>query len=534
VRSSGVAGGVAVADETVHPGPPEVLTVGALLRDRVERFGSAEVVVTPDRRLTYAELDRTSRALAGQLVAAGAGKGSRVGILCPNGVEWLVTWAAVTRIGALAVLLSTYSTGPELRRTLAHADVSLLVVAPFDGVDHLGLLADAVPHLTKAEAGPLYVADLPALRSIWTWAPTSWSWAGPVGDQPGLGEGGEPLIDALQAAVSPADAAVVIYTSGSTAVPKGVVHTQGVLIRHSARTMARTRAVGPGDRVYAPNPFFWIGGIGATVLGTIHGGATLLCEPRFEPGPTLDFLEREGITVFLGQPHAWEAMRSHPTFADRRLDGLRTVRGGRGLAMTETCSSHAGREPGTAPSPGDRSFGRPIDGIEHRIVDPDTGATVPDGQLGEICVRGEDLMLGMVRRERHEVFDADGWYRTGDLGALVDGEVHFHGRLDDRIRTRGMHVVPSELEAELTALPEIAMAIVAGVPSDAGHDVAAAVVLAAGRSLDVDALRSRLRARLSAYKVPRHISIVEVGDLPLTLTGKVDRRAVAAQLVDRR
>jgi acyl-CoA synthetase (AMP-forming)/AMP-acid ligase II len=515
-------------------GHPEVLTVGALMRDRVERFGSAEAIVSPDQRLTYAELDSASRALAGQLVAAGVGKGSRVGILCPNGVEWLVTWMAVTRIGALAVLLSTYSTGPELRRTLAHADVSLLVVAPFEGTDHLGLLADAVPQLATAGKGPLYIADLPALRRVWTWAPTARPWATPVGDQPGLGDRGDALLYALETAVSPSDPVVVIYTSGSTAVPKGIVHSQGVLIRHSARTMARSRPVGPGDRVYAPNPFFWIGGIGATVLGTIHGGATLLCEARFEPGSTLAFLEREGMTVFLGQPHAWEAMRSHPTFAGRRLDRLRIVRGGRGLAMTETCSSHAAREPGTTPSPDDRSFGRPIDGIEHRIVDPDTGVPVADGQLGEICVRGEDLMLGMVRRERHEVFDADGWYRTGDLGALSDGEVHFHGRLDDRIRTRGMHVVASELEAELTALPEIAMAIVAGVPSDAGHDVAAAVVLAAGRSLDTGALRSRLRTRLSAYKVPRHISILEVGDLPLTRTGKVDRRAVAAQLADGR
>jgi acyl-CoA synthetase (AMP-forming)/AMP-acid ligase II len=514
----------------IPPGPPQVLTVGALLRDRVERFGSLEMIVTAERRLTYADLDRESRAVAEQLVGAGVGKGARVGILCPNGVAWLVTWAAVTRIGALAVLLSTYSTGRELRRTLAHADVQLLIVAPFEGLDHLGLLADAVPDLAGAGTGPLYLADLPALRSVWTWGPSSRRWATPVDDHPGPGEVGDSIVDALEAAVSPADPVVVIYTSGSTALRKGVVHSHGALIRHSARTMARSRPVGPGDRVYAPNPFFWIGGIGASVLGTIHGGATLLCEARFEPGATLDFLEREGITVFLGQPHAWEAMRAHPTFAGRRLDRLRTVRGGRALAMTETCSSHAAREPGGPPTPGDRSFGRPVDGIEHRIIDPDTGRTVPDGELGEICVRGEDMMLGMVRCERHVVFDADGWYRTGDLGALVDGEVHFQGRGDDRIRTRGMHVVASELEAELTALPEIAMAVVTGVPGDAGHDVAAAVVLASGRSLDAGDVRSRLRARLSAYKVPRHISIVEIGDLPLTATGKVDRRSLAARL----
>jgi acyl-CoA synthetase (AMP-forming)/AMP-acid ligase II len=290
--------------------------------------------------------------------------------------------------------------------------------------------------------------------------------------------------------------------------------------------------VGPGDRVYSPNPLFWVGGVAATLLGAMHGGATLLTEPVFEPERTLDFIERERMTLFLGQPHAWNALREHPAFASRDLSAAPTGRTGRALAMTETCSAHAATDPRDPPPAKANCFGRPIDGIEHRVIDPETGAELGEWEVGELCVRGPDLMLGMVKRERSEVFDADGWYHTGDAAALGNGEIYFHGRLDDRIRTRGMNVMPRELEAELQTLDGVALAVVVGVANaEHGEDVAAAIVPANGALLTLDGLQEQMRAQLSAYKVPTRLVVLDRDAVPLTATGKIDRRRVASLLL---
>jgi acyl-CoA synthetase (AMP-forming)/AMP-acid ligase II len=504
-------------------------TIGAFLTGRAATHGDAEVVVTPTARLTYADLDAQSRDLAVHLIAHGVGKGSRVGILCPNGVQWVVSWAAATRIGGVAVLLSTYATASELRRLVRHADVALLLTAPGGGRhDYLPRLAAASPSLDE-QTGTLFLPELPSLRAVWSWNVAEPRWVTEVGAlEPSVGAAA--VRPGIEADVRPSDAATIIYTSGSTSLPKGIVHGHGALLRHSARTMKRSRPVGPGDRVYSPNPLFWIGGVAATLLGAMHGGATLLTEPVFEPGRTLDFIERERMTLFLGQPHAWNALREHPSFASRDL-ASQTGRTGRALAMTETCSAHAATDPRDPPPAEVNCFGRPIEGIEHRVIDPETGAELGEWEVGELCVRGPDLMLGMVKRERFEVFDAEGWYHTGDAGALGNGQVYFHGRRDDRIRTRGMNVVPRELEVELQTLDGVAMAVVVGVANaDHGEDVAAAIVSAPGEPLTLEALEEQMRARLSAYKVPTRLVVLDPDAVPLTATGKIDRRRVASLL----
>lgn len=507
--------------------PPS--TMSAFLAERAATCGDAELLVTPAARLTYTALDAESQALGAQLLAHGVGKGSRIGILCPNGVEWVVSWAAATRVGAIAVLLSTYATADELQRLLRHADVGLLITAPGVGPhDYLPRLVTAAPSLAGQDEPMIFVPELPALRAVWTWGAAEHPWLTAVRCLERSQEANT-VLAGVEADVHPSDASTVIYTSGSTSVPKGIIHSQGVLLRHSARTMLRSRPVGPGDRIYSPNPFFWIGGVGATLLGAMHGGATLLTEALFQPEHTLEFVERERMTLFLGQPHAWRALCEHPSFAGRDLSHLRPGRTGRALAMTETCSAHAATSPDDAPPERDDCFGRPVDGIEHRVIDPDTGAEVGEGAVGELCVRGPDMMLGMVKRERHDVVDADGWYQTGDLGMLEGGQVYFLGRIDDRIRTRGMNVMPRELELELCELAGVAQAIVIGVAGpDRGEEVAAAIVPVEGCQPTPEQLRAQIRARLSAYKVPARLVVLDRGDVPLTSTGKIDRRRVAA------
>jgi acyl-CoA synthetase (AMP-forming)/AMP-acid ligase II len=181
------------------------------------------------------------------------------------------------------------------------------------------------------------------------------------------------------------------------------------------------------------------------------------------------------------------------------------------------------------------SFGRSVPGLEHKVVDPESGEPLGPGELGEICVRGYSVMQGLYKREREDTFDADGFYHTGDAGRFSeDGYLYFHARLGDLIKTGGANVTPREVEVALEAQPEVKEAYVVGVPHpDRGQTVEAAVVLQAGRDATPDALRTRLRGELSAYKVPRHVFLCASDELPFTDSGKIDKRRLGDLLAKR-
>jgi acyl-CoA synthetase (AMP-forming)/AMP-acid ligase II len=169
--------------------------------------------------------------------------------------------------------------------------------------------------------------------------------------------------------------------------------------------------------------------------------------------------------------------------------------------------------------------------FEYKIVDPATGERVPDGGEGEFCVRGFGLMAGMVKREREELFDEDGYYRTGDRGYVEGGHIFFTGRFSEMIKTGGANVAPPEVEGVLLGFPDVAEAYVVGVPDpDRGEEVVALVVAVAGASVEPVDLQARVRAELSAYKVPRRIVVVDHDQVPLLGTGKPDRRAMRIML----
>jgi acyl-CoA synthetase (AMP-forming)/AMP-acid ligase II len=514
------------------------LTIGAFIRDRADRFGDQDLLVRDRHRLTYGAAERESRELAKQLLSAGVTKSTRVGILHDNTSEWLVSWLAAARIGALTVPMSTYYKPPELRRSLRHADVSLLVMASnIRDEDYEARLEDAVPELRDASGpGPHFLPSAPALRSVWVSGPRRRGWAT---TPPTAADGvDDAFLEEVESEVVPSDPLVVVYTSGSTALPKGVIHAHAAVIRHSRRLAERSGIeLVEGDRIFAPMPFFWIGGLVSALFTAMQVGAAIYCPPRFEPAEVLDLIERERITIFRGIPQTATALAKDPSYASRDLSSLRTrlTSGGRSrvhdsLGMTETCGPHTMGGRGVKMTDAEvGSFGWAVDGYEHKIVDPDTGATLADGVQGEICVRGDDLMLGMVKRDRAEVFDADGYYHTGDLGRFVHGHLYFTGRLGDMIKTGArMNVTPREVEIVLESMPEVVTAVVVGVGDPiAGQDVAAAVVVAPGATLDEQALLARARRELSAYKVPRRVVLLAPGELPMRDTGKVDRAAVA-------
>ncbi len=520
---------------------PYAPVVPAMLAGLVAAHGDNDFVVSSVgdgtvERITYAQADARSAEMARRLIAAGVTKGVRVGVIAPNGPDFVVAFLAATRIGAVAVPINTFLSPRELGWLLRDADIhTLLSVDSLLGKDMLARVGEAVGEI-PAPGQPLTVERLPQLRNVLALGGTDRSW--PTAWPEPVPQG---FLRACESAVRPSDDLVVIYTSGSTSDPKGVIHTHATAITHS-RFIATQHEWKPHDRVYIPMAFFWVGGLVFGLLGPMQTGVTILTEHKFDAGDVLRLLESERATYATGFPHVGPALTNHPDFPSTDLSSLRegyhqvllppelrvadpSLRVTQ-LGMTETCSSHTWWPP-HEPVPESKrgSLGVSAPGYEHKIVD-ESGAEVPNGTVGEICVRGAAMMRGMVGRQRAELFDADGWYHTKDAGYRDDdGHLYFTGRTDDMIKTSGANVAPVEVEAVIGRADGVRIAYVVGIPhEDKGAVVCAVVVLNAGRRTSQDQLVAACRKELAAYKVPKQWVILPDDErLPYTTTNKIDK-----------
>lgn len=517
------------------------LTIPALLRQRAADDADARFLVTDDDHLTYGQLDAETRRIASMLLRGGVGKGTRVGLLMPNGIDWAVLALGVMRAGAVLVPLSTFLRPPELHAQLVAAGIEHLVLSPtFRDRDYLADLREIAPGLVVDATGQ-HLSELPRLRSVYVWP-----WALAVMDRT---VADARLTDALDAVVRPADDMVVIFTSGSRGAPKGVIHTHGGALGAVAASLG-PRCLGRGDRMYIPMPFFWMGGFGGGLLSVLVAGATLITEAEPEPTRTLALLERERVTLFRGWPDQAAALAAHPTFASADLGALkpgsldavlppalRRPAGARSnlFGMTESFGPYCA-DPLDTDLPEGKwgSCGRPFDGIEVRIVDVDSGAPLPADTTGEIQLRGPNLMRGIGGRRRAEVFTADGFFPTGDQGRLdADGYLFFVGRRDDMVKVKGTTVYPSEVEAALATVPGVRRALVVDVDAGGRTELGAAVVVGDDVALTVADLARETRTRISAFKVPSRWVVLDAAQVPVTATGKVDKAALQALLGER-
>jgi acyl-CoA synthetase (AMP-forming)/AMP-acid ligase II len=535
-----------VTATTVHGGDDLPLTVPALLHARAAARGEAAFVVCDDDVLTYGEADRRSASLARGLLAIGAGKGTPIGVLHPNGSDFIASALAAARIGAVAVPLSTFSTATELATLLGGADIRVLLSARFyRNHDYPATVKAAVPELELLAEPPLFAPSTPALRRVIFSEPSddyapAWSTQALIA----AGEQVDPeVLDAAEGEVTPADRLVIVHTSGSTSEPKGVIHTHGALIRHQDN-LNQIRRYTSEEVLFSNSPFFWIGGYAYCMLGTLVAGARLVCSNATRPASVLDLLERERPTMVNGFAAGVAHLASDPSFAGRDLSSIRggnlwpimpeSVRANdpelrhNMLGMTETGSvCLASPDEDDQPEHRRGSFGRPVPGFEARIVDPDRGAACGPSEQGELHFRGPFLMEGYLGRERHQVFDPDGWFHTGDLVvADGDGFVYFKGRGGDMIKTAGANVSPREVEAAILDAAGLTAHVLGIDDTERGQIVAAAIVVPAGRHLDEAALRSQLAERLSAYKVPRRVRAFAEGGIPMMSSGKIDARAL--------
>ena len=522
---------------------PTSRTVPGLLAELAARYPDREAIVDGDLRWSYPQLLTEARAAAKALTALGIVPGDRVAILMGNRAEWVAVDLGAMMLGAISVTLNTWATAEELAYQLAHSGTRVVVLEPgFRDTDLMQRVREAC-----ARHG------LPALEHVVVVDPEAEPEDAVNYDE--LLYAGLPIpdaeIDAMAARVRPEDPASLLYTSGSTALPKGVpLHHRGMI--DNMWEIGERQHLGPDDRLWLAVSLFWsFGGVNALFALLTHG-ATVVLQSYFDAGRALALIEAERCTIFYGTPNMALAMHEHEDRGRRDLSSLRSgvtigtpeqvmriVELGaedicNAYGLTEAFGNSAVTDCAMALDRRLTVSGPPLSGVEIRIVDPESDAPRAAGEIGEIRVLG-NLTAGYWNDPERtaEAFDADGWLKTGDLG-LLDGEGNlvFRGRLKEMVKTGGINVAPAEVEDMLRRHDAVDLAFVTSIPDDRLDEALAAVIILKGEARPSEQeLMAHCRASLSAYKVPRHFRFVDAGALPLTSTGKLEKRRLGELFV---
>jgi fatty-acyl-CoA synthase len=529
------------------------LTIPGYLREVTARFGEREALVmhTPTgvQRWSYAMLWERSVAVAKGLVACGVDKQTRVGILMTNRPEYLSALFGIALAGGVSVSLSTFSTATELEHLIAVSGIAVLL---FDGrvlkKDFGALLIELEPQVVTAAPGRLQSEKFPFLRhlvrleSVATTgtdeamcAACFESW------QDFLANGydvSDAIVSARAATIAPADAGGLFFSSGTTSMPKGILHSQRAFAIQWWR-WPRVMSMNEPVRSWTGNGFFWSGNVTMVVGVALSTGGAVVLQPYFEPEMALQLMQLERITFLSGRPHQWARLQEAPNWRDADLSSLRYITNAALLQQhpsvktdwrlpmsygtTETMTINTSYSADTSPEQYAGSFGVPLPGNVLKIIDPLTGAVIPRGTRGEICIKGPTLMLGYLGKAAEDTLDDEGYFRTGDGGYVDDiGRLYWEGRLTEIIKTGGANVSPLEVDAVLALYPGVRRAQTVGVPHDTlGEMVVSCIVPQDGASLDEATVRSFLKERLASYKIPRCVLFFADDELAITGSGKV-------------
>lgn len=502
------------------------VTLGGLLRDAAATVPDRVALVdgVPDRsarrRWTYAELlsaaERVARALLAQFQP-----GERVGVYAANRAEWVLLQHGASLAGLLLVPLNPAYRAGEAEVILRSSEASgVFCDREFRGQDLLAIaegLRPSLPHLR-------FVAPLDEIDAFM-----------------GTADDSAPLPD-----IGPDDLLQIQFTSGTTGVPKGaLLHHRGVI---NTALYGALRAGFPDGGVWVnAMPMFHIGGSSVTHVGCLSRRGTFVLAPGFDPASTLELIESERADVTLLVPTMILAVLDHPDFGQRDLSSLKTIISGAAAvpaALVERTRAEMGcdfsivfgqteingvvTQTLLTDSVKDQAetLGRPVPNVEVKVADPETGKVLPIGEVGEIMVRGYQVMRGYygLPEATAATIGEDGWLHTGDLGTMDDrGFLRIAGRLKDMIIRGGMNLFPREIEDVIFAHAEVSQASVVGVPDDRWGEIVAAVVVPKDPAAPPgpDALSEHCRQTLAAHKSPRLWFFVE--DLPLTPSGKVQK-----------
>jgi fatty-acyl-CoA synthase len=515
--------------------PYRDVTVGQLLTRLAESLPDHEALVYSDRNLryTFRELEREARLIARGLIAAGVGPGDRVAVWATNVPEWIVLQLALAKAGAVLVTVNTSLRSREIEYLLRQSESSVLVtIAGFKGVDYMAEFREARPDAVKQ----VFFVGAPCPPD-----------ATPYGQLRAMAERvSEHELDQRESTVGVDDVINMQYTSGTTGFPKGVMLSSRNIV-NNGYWIGEGLGYTPSDRLCLCVPLFHCFGCVLGVLAAYTHGACLCAIEAFDPARVLETVDREKCTSLYGVPTMFLAELEHPEFDRFRTDSLRT-----GIMAGALCPEPLMRRvidrmhlpeltivygltetsPGLTQTPRDadliertQTVGRVMPETEVRIVDPNTGADVASGADGELWARGYVVMQGYYKMPdaTTAAITPDGWLRSGDQASIdQDGRVRITGRIKDIIIRGGENIAPKEVEDVLRTHPSIADASVYAVKSEFfGEEVAAALRLHPGATVDVEGVQSFCRARIARFKVPRLIRVVDA--FPLTASGKIQK-----------
>jgi long-chain acyl-CoA synthetase len=491
------------------------LNLASLLTDSAERAPDAPAVRLGEVELSFAELDDRSARLAALLRERGIEQGDRVGVMLPNVPEFPVAYYGVLRAGGIVVPMNVLLKRREIAFYLEDSGAKLLLA--WHGFAEEAQAGAAAAGAEPVEVEPAAFAALLAERQ----------------PDPGVSE------------TAAGDTAVILYTSGTTGKPKGAELTHLNLWRNADASSRTTCEVAAGDVVLGALPLFHSFGQTVGMNASVKVGACLTLVPKFDPGEALATMQRDRVTHFYGVPTMFGALLHHPERERFDSSSLRTcITGGasmpvevlrgfeqafgaivlEGYGLSETSPVASSNHPEMERKPG--SIGTPLEGVEMRVVDED-GLEVAQGEVGEIVIRGHNVMKGYWQRpDATAEAMRGGWFHSGDMARTdEDGYFYIVDRKKDLIIRGGYNVYPREVEEVLYEHPKIREAAVVGVPHDEwGEEIGAAVVLHEGEELRPEEVSAYVKDRIAAYKYPRVVWFLD--DLPKGPTGKILKREI--------
>jgi fatty-acyl-CoA synthase len=508
----------------------EVVRFGDLLLRAAERDPDHEALVFPQRRLTYAQLEDRALAAARSLRALGVGPGSHVGVLMANCAEFVEVLFGTSLLGAVMVPINARFAPRELGYVIENGDLDVVVTSD--------LVVEHVDYVARIEEALHDIDARPATVVLGGGEPP----AGMIGEAQ-FAAGAERLTDedvlALHRRTPVRSVALMMYTSGTTAMPKGCRLSHEALVR-TATVAGRTKfRITPADRFWDPLPLFHMSTI-LPLIGVFDGGGTFVAMTHFDADAALRTLDDEGITIsFATFPAITQGLLNHPDYHPDRWRGIRLINN---VAPPDTLRAMQAQMPhtvqisayGCTECGGVVAFndvedsleerattcGIPFEGIEVEVRDLASGAPAPPEEPGEILVRGYCVFDGYYKDSQRtaEALDADGWFHTGDIGALTaEGRVRYLGRTKDMLKVGGENVAAIEIESYLSTHPAVSIVAVVGVPDPKYMEVPAAFIeLRPGREATEEELIEFCRGGLARFKVPRHVRFVD--EWPMSAT----------------
>ena len=525
-------------------------TLGVFFDEIAAKFPENEALVSCHQniRYSYSQLQCETNRLASSFLSLGLKPGDRVAIWANNSAEWLITQLATAKIGLVLVNFNPAYRASELEYALNKAGCkALITLSTFKTTNYLELIRSLAPEIHSATPGMLDAVKLPFLRTVIQLSEEQVPGFMRFSDLIAAGDPADESVRHIGATLKNTDPINIQFTSGTTGSPKGAALThRGIL--NNGFFLGEAMKLTSTDRLCIPVPLFHCFGMVVGNLAALtHGTAIVYPNDSFDPVAVLQAVQNERCTALHGVPTMFITELDHPRFQEFDLSTLRTgimagtacpievmKRVERDMHMREVTIAYGMTETSpasyqsTCETPIEKrvsTIGRVHPHLEAKIINPESGAIVPIGTVGELCVRGYSLMQGYWDdpEKTAQTIDADGWINSGDLAAMdEEGYVSITGRIKDMVSRGGENISPREIEEFLYQHPAIQDAQVIGVSDRKyGEELCVWIVPRAGASISEDDIRAYCDGQIARYKIPRYIRFVD--GFPMTLSGKVQK-----------